>query len=200
MRQCISTLRTHRVHPYFPAYLHLRQRASLQGRTDNVRPNWNELSAFLQVGGAPSTHPHFRPFTQSESEGDDEWLNANLAGSYAPSSLRAGQRPLRVVEIAEKPGCFNLRPEHWKLAREHLLDGKKLPIDPLAGFFLRDHALLDLENPPNFGDLRAAFAEAFGYDDESGAEEIDHLYDLTPVATGSWFIRFIRVGEDDDER
>ena len=190
VRDCIEALRGRRIHPYFPAYLHLRQRAAARGSTTGIRPRWPELSPFLQVGGAPPERPHFRPFTESKGAVDHEWLNPNLAGSYAPSSLRAGQPPLQVVEIGPPPGTFTLRPKHWELARRHLLHGEKLPLMPLAGFLLRDFAFETDDAPPGSADLEAAFAQTFGYTDRSGPQELDYLYDREPTADASWFELF----------
>ena len=100
VRSAISQLRAQSVHPYFPAYLHLRRQAAAQGSTQDIDPDWHELSPFLQVRDAPTAKPHFRPFTSGTGASDGEWLNPNLAGSFAPSSLRPGQPPLHVVEIS----------------------------------------------------------------------------------------------------
>lgn len=185
---CIASLRERSVHPYFPAYLHLRQRGAAQGTLSDLQPEWDELSTFLQVRNAPSRHPHFRPLTLAAGSSDQEWLNVNLAGSYAPSSLRAGQPPLQVVELGSGRGRLSLREKHWELARKHLLKDEKLPLIPLAGFILRDFGFeTDGDEPPGNDDLEAAFVEVFGYNDADGPVELDHLYDQTPVATPDWF-------------
>src|SRR5438094_7121989 len=107
--RAIEQLRAQSIHPYFPAYLHLRRRAAIQSTTEDIEPSWQDLSPFLQVQGAPSAKPHFRPFTLGTGASDAEWLNPNLAGSFAPSSLRPGQPPLKVVEISTTTrGRFNL--------------------------------------------------------------------------------------------
>lgn len=190
-RNCIAMLREQSVHPYFPAYLHLRQRAAAEARLTNLRPDWDELSKFLQVRGAPSDRPHFRPFTLGTVAGDQEWLNPNLAGSYAPSSLRMGQPPLKVVELSTVRGSFNLRPKHWELAREYLLGDERLPLAAVSGFMLRDFAFENYPTTPGYDELEAAFAETFGYDDQSGPVELDFLYDRTPHATNKWFEQFM---------
>ena len=190
VRDCIAMLRKQRVHPYFPAYLHLRQRAAAEGSLTDLHPEWKaELSPFLQIRDAPAKKPHFRPFTENAGGGDDEWLNPNLAGSYAPSSLRP--TPLQLVEIGPSHGSFSLRPKHWELAREHLLHGERLPLIALAGFMLRDFGFESDDGfPPANEDLELAFVETFGYNDASGATELDYLYDREPIATSFWFEPF----------
>lgn len=192
VRDCIAQLREYPVHPYFPAYLHLRQRAALHGDTSDIKPKWDDLSPLLQVDGAPPSHPHFRPFTINGANTDQEWLNANLAGSYAPSSLRVGQPPLRVVELSDTRGRFNLPNDHWVLARVHLLSDEKLPLLPLAGFFLRDYAFSDYDDPPGAVGLVEGFTELFGYTDDTGEEEVDYLYELPDddVDADDWFEEF----------
>jgi hypothetical protein len=188
VRECITLLRKQRIHPYFPAYLHLRQRAAAEESLTNLHPSWDDLSPFLQVRGAPSRKPHFRPFTQNAGGGGDEWLNPNLAGSYAPSSLRVGQAPLRVVEFGSDRGTFSLRPNHWQLAREHLLNDERIPLAALAGFMLRDFGFeMDDDLPPAYPELEAAFAETFGYTDSSADTELDYLYDREPITDAWWF-------------
>jgi hypothetical protein len=189
VRECIERLRQYPVHEYFPAYLHLRQRAAEEGTTQNIRPHWDELSLFLQVRNAPPKKPHFRPFTPRPGASDREWLNENLAGSYAPGSLRGNQPPLRVVEGGAQRYSFDLREKHWELAREHLLGGEQLPLIPLAAFMLRDFAF-ERDGEPGDADLEAAFAQAFGYTDETGEEEMDHLYDRSPMVSSGWFEPF----------
>ncbi len=187
VRDCIAHLRAQSIHPFFPAYLHIRRTAAAQGKLAGIRPDWDELGRFFEVAGAPSTHPYFRPFTTAQGESDQEWLNPNIAGSFAPSSLRAGQPPLRVVEVGTGRGQFNLRANHWELAREHLLDGKRVPLAPLAGFFLRDYAFENYDPAPGNDDLGVAFVEVFGYNDSTGQTEFDHLYDTAIEATEDWF-------------
>lgn len=187
VRDSIAHLRTRRIHPFFPAYLHIRQAAYEQGTHVNVRPDWDELGRLLEVAGAPSTHPYFRPFTTAPAESDQEWLNPNIAGSYAPSSLRAGQPPLHVVEVGSGRGQFTLREKHWELAREYLLAGRQVPLAPLAGFLLRDFAFEHYDFAPGNADLGLAFVGMFGYNDDTGPTEFEYLYDTALEATEDWF-------------
>lgn len=188
VRDSIGILREHSIHPFFPAYLQIRRTAYENGTLVDLRPNWDELGRLLEVAGAPSTHPYFRPFTTGPGESDQEWLNPNLAGSYAPSSLRVDQPAFRVVEKGEGRGRVTLRDNHWNLALEHLLDGETVPITALAAFFLRDFAFEGFDQAPNDDELGGGFALMFGYiDGGTGPTELARLYDSSVEATADWF-------------
>jgi hypothetical protein len=177
VRRAIAQLRAEPIHQFFPAYLHLRQQSALQGTEEAIKPEWKkELGPFLEVAGAPAKKPYFRPFTAG-GEGEGEWLNENLAGSYAPASLR--ERPRRVVDVTSS-GHFGLKDKHWELARTYLLNEVQMPLWALAAFMLRDYALEDYDTRPGYPELEAAFVEMFGYDSPGGQNEVDYLYDRTP--------------------
>jgi len=185
--RAIDDLRGRSVHPFFPAYLHLRQRAGLEGRTDGIKPRWKELGVYLEVAGAPASKPYYRPFWEGSASGP-EWLNSNLAGSFAGSSLRPGNAPMSVVDYDRGAREFSLRDRHWELARHFLLDDQRLPIGSLFAFMLRDFSFLSDEGEPNALDTVNLFLAEFGYEDVDG-DEVHHLYDRTIVdaGVGGWF-------------
>src|SRR5580704_9599020 len=139
VRWGIQTLKASRVHPFFLAYLHLRKQAAEQGTMDDIVPDWEELGTYLRVRGAPPGKPYYRPLWHGNATDPGRyWLNPNLAGSYAPSSLR--NVPTRVVGI--NGSHFSLRPEHARLAREHLLYEEPISAIALAAFLYRDFGLM----------------------------------------------------------
>ena len=75
-------------HPFFIAYLWLRRQAVIQGTTAHIRPDWAGLAPYMEVSGALPSKPYLRPFWQGRHDSGQEWLNNNIAGSFAPSSLR----------------------------------------------------------------------------------------------------------------
>lgn len=198
VKSCIAALRAHLFHPFFPAYLHLRERSARASSLTGLRPDWREFRAYLEVGDAQPTHPYFRPFTQRSGASDGEWLNANLAGSWAPSSLRAAQPPRKVVEPGSGSGTFNLLPNHWELAREHLAGGTAVPLIPLAGFFFRDFAFRKEGGPPDDNDLARLFLERFGYSEAATPAEIEVMFDQAPMVGSDWF-QLIHVEEEQFE-
>ncbi len=167
VRFAVETLISQRVHEFFPAYLALRREATLQGRSSGIEAKWSSLSDFLRLA---DTEEHLRPFCTGGG-GGNEWLNKNLAGSYAPGSLR--RVPLLVVGVTDAE--FRLRDHHAELALEHLLFGERLPALAVAAFFLRDFSI---EAPdPSPESLISAFGYEFGY--RAGDEaEFTTLFDV----------------------
>jgi hypothetical protein len=160
VRAAITELRKHEVADYFPAYLHLHALATQQGVQVGIQPGWRDFAqTFLAVSGDESGRPYFRPFR----EGDNlsaYWMNQNVAGSWAPSSLRRTNKVHNVLTIED--GKFNLRDDHENLAREHLLGGNRLPAEAVAGFFYRDFALSASKAPTRL-DLLNLFRSDFGF-------------------------------------
>jgi hypothetical protein len=186
--RAIEDLRSRPVHPFFPAYLHLRQRSGLEGSTDGIKPRWKELGPYLEVAGAPAAKPYYRPFWEGEASSGQEWLNSNLAGSFAGSSLRPGNPPMSVVEYDRGAREFSLRSKHWELARRFLLNDERLPIGSLLAFMLRDFSFLSDEGEPNATATVQLFLNEFGYG-EVDTDEVHFLYDLTilDAGIGGWF-------------
>ena len=135
VRASIDRLQSMRIDPFFPMYLHLRQQSVLQATSTQIKPELDALGQYLRVPGGPVGRPFFRPFWNEQTNARQGWLNENLAGSYAPSSMR--NVPLNVV--SRGPGStFSLQPHHWLLAREFLTYGERVPVLALAGFYLRN--------------------------------------------------------------
>lgn len=116
------------------------------------------------------------PFSSSENVSlESFWLNENVAGTYAPSSL-GPTAPLREIIEVEESGRnykWTLNDEHWKLARLELANGNKIPVESLAAYLLRDYAFT-AENPGAFTVVEA-FAEEFGY--TVGGSAFSHLFE-----------------------
>lgn len=181
VREAIDTLLSRQVHPFFPAYVHLRQVAGREGRTTELRPNWPELGKYLEMEGGPK--PYFRPFWKGTRNGFQEWLNSNLAGSYAPSSLR--REPSNVIETTAA-GAFNLLEGHAERALQSWLGGERLPALAVAAFFLRDYGVV--ADDPGPEDLVLLFAKTFGYGEVT--DEFTTLYDIEWRGNpGAWLER-----------
>lgn len=199
VRTCISVLLGMDIHQFFPMYLHLRRQSMVQGTTSSIKADFNELGMFLSVPEGPYGRPYFRPCWFGQRNAGQEWMNKNLAGSYAPSSLR--NVPLRVVQT-NPDSSFSLPSEHWKLAREHLLFGDRVPLRALAGFFLRNFALESTwEGEPNPDDLSKLFLLRFGYVPDGtpqDREEIEALFE--PVWTGEQFPWFTPWSPEAEEQ
>jgi hypothetical protein len=155
VRAAINELLGRNVHQFFPAYLALVRQSQLQATTEDIDPKWAELGSFLYVEGSLPERPYLRPFWDGQHNAGQEWLNKNLAGSYAPSSLRGV--PLNVIDITPEKR-FALRPNHPQLALQHLLKGSPIPAVAVAAFMLRDRAI----SGPLIGNGAIQLVEAFG--------------------------------------
>lgn len=164
VQEAIRKLIESPVHRMFPGYLSLKQQAGIHGRDDNLPFPYTEFfNQYLRVPGGDK--PYLVPFTPSEDPSDETlWVNDNVAGTYAPSSLRIDSPFTKVVEVEEAGhnSRWRLQPNHWQLARHHLCDGQTIPAESLAVFLFRDCAF-ETEDPSAYT-LIKAFEEEFGYE------------------------------------
>jgi len=151
------------IHRLFPGYLCLRQEAGRENRLDDLDFNYNEFfDQYFEMRSGKK--PYLVPFTVDDFEETELWFNKNVAGTYAPSSLRTTTPLLKVGEF-EKDGrksYWKLFDNHAELAKEHLSSGEKVPVEPLAAFLFRDYGF-EVENP-SADTLVQAFCEEFVYD------------------------------------
>lgn len=106
---------------------------------------------------------------------DAFWMNANLAGSYAPSSLR-GMRSLYVDSNDDYilPTLANGEPDA-NVIRQRLLD-KKIPAWAVAAFLFRNRRFSSLTpGTPDWPDLLEVFRDYFGWTKEERAILFDWL-------------------------
>lgn len=196
VKTSIQELLDARIHPTFAAYLALKRQSIRDGRTRELLPDWQGFfGTFLRVLDGPYNKPWLRPFWDQQANAGQLWMNKNIAGSFAPSSLRAKVSPLlEVVETAPlgRRTVYSLRDRHWELAREQLAGGRRIAVVPLATFLYRDFDLLT-EEPPTVKDLIKVFRFEFGYDSLTGGTgapaEFAHLYadDSEKKSALEWF-------------
>lgn len=182
--QSLVRLREQKTHTLFAGYLHLQQRASQLGRLQDLQPEFLPFfKRFFFVGNHPLGTPYIKPFTEQKASTKNLWLNENVAGSYAPSSVRPEQPFRQVVNIEGKK--YSLRPDHARRALEFLLYSNPVQAADLAVFLYRDFGLLG--DSRTIKDVIDIFAYEFGYVSEPGAplsEEFQTLYSLESEA--SW--------------
>jgi hypothetical protein len=170
----LARLREQQTHTLFAGYLHLQQQATQVGRLSNLRPDFlGFFRRFFRVANAPLGTPYIKPFTEQQASSKNLWLNENVAGSYAPSSLRPGQPFRQVVEIVGRD--YTLPVDHAQRAFEHLLYSRRLPVAELAVFLYRDFGL---RNPTSIWDLIEIFCFEFGYSAVTGALPNRDFYTL----------------------
>lgn len=181
-------LRDQKIHPHFAGYLGLKRTAARDGRTDDLKPNFKEFfQTFMQVAGGPVNRPYLKPFSSDVKL----WFNPNVAGSFAPSSVRNASPLDRIVNVSGdgRNARYSFVDRHWELARSLLVSNNRIPALPLAVFLYRDYALLSEE--PSAADVLSVFREEFGYAASlvTGEEEYEYLYyedDDTPTNL-EWF-------------
>ena len=132
------------------------------------------FQTFFLVGNHPLGAPYIKPFTEQKASNKSLWLNENVAGSYAPSSLRPDQPFRQVVSIQEKK--YSLPPDHAQRAFEHLLYSIPVQVADLAVVLYRDFGLLG--DSFTINDLINVFSYEFGYSDESGDEPNQDFHGL----------------------
>jgi hypothetical protein len=169
VNESVAELVRARMHEHFAGYLCMVRTAARDGSTTNLKPDFVEFfDTFLAVPNAPDGRPYLRPFNRAGS-GPLSWNQANVAGSYAPSSIRPNMAFASVVEINGQgtSATYSLRNGHARLALEHLAHGQKVPVVPLAIFLYRDFALLT-EGDPSAAHLVQMLRHEFGYEDADG--------------------------------
>ena len=190
----IATLQGQRIHEQFPAYLHLRQRSMATGSPSSIDPDWSQVGDLLKMPGGPSTKPNYRPFSSRKlRDPSGYWLNRNLAGSYAPSSVRSTSRFM----LNSNGDGFALPTGHAQEALAVLLKGTKVPAWALAAYFLRNYGFT-FEGEGGYDELVAAFKKEFLFEDGNDFgvlfEDDEPIFMLT-----SWFEPFVPATAEDTD-
>ena len=198
VRAGLDALRRQLIHEQFPAYLHLRQRALSEGSFDDIEPVWREVGDLLRVPGGPPTKPHYRPFSsRNVREPGGYWFNRNLAGSYAPSSVRSTSRFM----LNAAGDGFALPPDHAQRAYEVLLFETRVPAWALAAYYLRNYGFA-FEGQGGPDELIQAFRQVFLFASETdGDYEVLFEDDDRPTLNEPWFEPFTPAdgeGENQD--
>ncbi|MER5631549.1 hypothetical protein [Streptomyces nitrosporeus] len=186
----INALKRQRIHEHFPAYLHLRKLAVTSGSLTDLSPEWKGVSDLLRMPGGPPTKPHYRPFSSvNRKDESGYWYNKNLAGSYAPKSMRATSAFMLNTNGDE----YELPVDHAQQALERLLKGKKVPAWALAAYYLRNHAFI-FEGEGGYEELISAFVKEFGF--EEGTDFHVLFEEVEPTQfSDDWFEPFPRVAD-----
>lgn len=164
----------------FAGYLYLQKLSCELGRLEDLKPEFLPyFKKFFLVKDHPLGTPYIKLFTERPPTNKNLWLNQNIAGSYAPSSLRPDQPFRQVVNILGKK--YSLPYDHAKRAFEHLLFSKPVSAIDLAIVLYRDFAMT--ENATSSQDLIEIFAYEFGYTNQPGDgpnEDFQKLYSIEP--------------------
>ncbi|MCZ1073308.1 hypothetical protein [Rhodococcus sp. A5(2022)] len=190
----INTLQELPIHNHFPAYLHLRQKAVATGSFNVIEPDWNEVGELLKMPGGPPRKPNYRPFSsRTVKDPSGYWLNRNLAGSYAPSSLRS---TARFMLNASGDG-FALPDSHAQQALAILLKDTKVPAWALAAYYLRNYGFV-FDGGGGYRELIDAFKKEFLFD--AGSDFSILFEDDDPLLSVEWFEPFTSPEEGEMQK
>jgi hypothetical protein len=98
----------------------------------------------MRIADAPERKPYLVPFGRGRA-GGSLLFNRNVAGSYAPSSIRE-VNPLHDVLEFTPSGTVTLRDDHAERVRERILP-QPLPFLATACFLYRDYGFSPRPNP-----------------------------------------------------
>jgi hypothetical protein len=140
VREAVGNLLTRRTHPAIAGYFALCERATAEGSTRGLRPNFKGFfDSYLAVEGGPPGRPYYRPFWHQGSSKVKAWYQSNVAGSFSPRSAARIPPFTACVEVDVDTGTFSLRPGHQELALQHLAFAEPLAVLDLAVFLLREY-------------------------------------------------------------
>jgi hypothetical protein len=184
----ISALKSQRIHEHFPAYLHLRKLAVASGSLTGLSPDWKDVSDLLKMPGGPPTKPHYRPFSSvNRKDESGYWYNKNLAGSYAPKSMRATSSFM----LDSNGDSYELPGDHAQQAFDRLLKGKRVPAWALAAYYLRNDAFI-FEGNGGYEELISAFTKEFEFEEGHDFNMLFEIEEPTQFS-GYWFEVFPSV-------
>lgn len=176
----ISALKKQRIHEHFPAYLQLRKLAVTTKKRTGLHPDWHDVGEFLKMPGGPPTKPNYRPFSSRKRRDEaGYWYNPNLAGSYAPSSMR------KTSGFMLNGDSYELPIDHAAQAFEQLLGRVKIPAWALASYYLRNYGFV-FDGEGDHDELIAAFKSEFCF--QQGTD-FNLLFNDSPPdpEPASWF-------------
>jgi hypothetical protein len=161
VRRAIGGLVANPIHEHFAGYLAVLRAMRLNNGAPAKSADIVELhERYLKAQGAPAKSPYIRPF-KSRGQGL-ELFNSNVAGSYAPSSIRTKGKLTTVLDVqgSGKSATYGVHPNHASAALTSLLSGHKVPATSLAAFLYRDYGF-KLEKR-EVARVRTLFRDEFG--------------------------------------
>jgi hypothetical protein len=160
VRRAIASLEHRFIHQHFAGYLAILRAKRLRSTSPVHMSDILEFhDRYLRAADAPDETPYVRPFTQGHGL---QQMNRNVAGSYAPSSVRENGKIGKVVSVVGqgRDASYDVRENHAKLALSIFLQGNRAPAASLAGFIYRDYGLI--MDTPSTSVVVSLFRDEFG--------------------------------------
>lgn len=187
VRLSIEQLQKPYIHEQFLAYLHIRKRGIEDGSMTHIEPRWSDVEHLLKVDGGPPNKPFYRPFSSRvKKDPSGYWLNPNIPGSYAPSSLRNTSQFMLDPERE-----FTLPTDHASKAQIAHLKGTPQPAWMFAGYLLRNYSFEP--GASTVDDLIDGFCTLFRFNIE---DDKDDVSETRPPRRSPDFERLFTVGDE----
>lgn len=166
--KAVSTLRASQIHPTFAGYLCAKREERRAGSSTGLRPPFREFfDEYLCPANGTEERPYLRPFNSNGDLSSEPWINPNVAGSYAPSSLRERSPFRRIFSITPGPSptqwLWSFSPESAQIAQADLLHGKRVKAWALAAFLYRDFQFESDGDLGSLDDLVEIFRDEFAF-------------------------------------
>jgi len=131
------------------------------------------FDTYFSVAGSTSKWPYYVPFGNA-GDLSGRFFNRNVAGSYAPSSIRpvSPLRQLTAIDSSSSGVTFELLGDHAATAIT-ILRGETIPGASLAAYLYRDFAF-EAEALPS--DLYARFKRDFGFAFIHGGPSFEEVF------------------------
>lgn len=187
VREAVENLRKRKLHPNLAGYLCIKRDLRRSSNGKSVKPKFKGFfDEFLAVPGGPE--PYLVPFKETASLESSPWFNGNVAGSYAPSSLRDGGAFLKVCSVDRNTSQFSLRENHAKLALNRFAASQQIPALSLAIFLFRD-VMFEAPKLPGAKQLLTVFRDELGYRESvtKEAQEFSVLFIEDQLSTDPLF-------------
>ena len=164
--------KTH-LHSHFAGYLAIRRINIKENRGAQVSDISDFYKRYLRVGNPDDAKPAPSLWHQEFSE-KKLWMNQNIAGSYAKSSMRSTPL-LHCLRLMTPP--LTLVNSHADVALERLAGGVKIPALAVAVAMLRDFGFW---KPPTPTSIITAWRAELAFDDP--APDFETLFSLEDLA------------------
>lgn len=174
VRDALATLGGQTVHKAYAGYIAILRAATLAQSLGPLTVSFKTFfDTYFAVAGSTARWPYYLPFGNA-GDLSGRFFNRNVAGSYAPSSIRPvnPMRQLANIESSSSGVTFELFGDHGSTAAS-LLGGGTIPGASLAAFLYRDFAF-ELGSKPS--DLYALFRLEFGFPFENGSIAFDEIF------------------------
>jgi hypothetical protein len=162
-RKALHNLLEAKIHPHFAGYLALCRTARNAGSKKDLKFRAKGFfETFLRVADLPVQTPFVLPFRWGLGRGAP-FFNDNVAGSYAPSSLREAAPFRQVARLAGSGSSttYSLIERHAEAAKKRLTFDQQVDVASLSMFLYRDFGISkDVASPTGVVGL---FRDEFGF-------------------------------------